>query len=322
MLSLVKNFSKNTINISKRHFSKKPPLGKTTDSFAEQAKQAYTDINKNFKQKLNDNFTPNQLERANEWGAIAGGLLALGVTHEIYQKNKNHLSDDAIKETIDNFNEYTLPKNFKEKSIQDARIDISHALDNVMNSQEFISQARGMTNYASPFFTCMPILASTAFATTLCLSTGDFVNIMQILRIKKMIDMRPDVFSESEKTEYTQKIKAVEKHIPKEIMYDALKIFYRGQLVAVNRKLREHEKPQLNYRDDLLKAMADQRYIPFKNNLRIVGWILPTSYTISKLAADDTKELKKDLEKMDTFFKHTAFKGADAKEITEESNKA
>ncbi len=329
MFSLAKNISKNAVNVPKRHFSKKSPHEKvkkekinSNDSFAHQAKQAYTDINKNFKQKLNDNFTPDQLERANEWGAIAGSLLALGVTHEIYQKNKNHLSDDAIKETIDNFNEYTLPKNFKEKSIQDARIDISHALDNVMNSQGFVSQARGMTNYASPFFTCMPILASTAFATTLCLSTGDFVNIMKILRIKKMIEIRPDIFSENEKKEYAKKMNAVEKHIPKEIMFDALKIFYRGQLVAVNRKLREHEKPQLNYKDDFLRAMADKRCIPFKNNLRIVGWILPTSYTISKLAADDTKELKKDLEKMDTFFKYTAFKGADAKEITEESNKA
>jgi hypothetical protein len=318
MLSLSKNTSKNVTNVSKRYFSQKSSDKKTIEetinsnsSFAHKVKNIYTDTKNGFKKKLNDNFTPDQLERANEWGSIGGSMVALGAIHQTYQKNKDNFNENFIKEKIDHLNEYTLPKNFKEKSLQDARIDINHALDRVMYSQGFVSEARGVTNYLSPAFTCMPVLANPAFATALCLSMGDVLNIVQILRIKKMIDMRPDVFSEDEKKQYTTKIKNVEKHIPKEIMYDALKIFYRGQLVAVNRKLKEHEKPQLNYKDDLLKKMADNRYIPFKNNLKIVGWILPTSYTISKLAAEDTKAMKDDLEKLDTFFKHTAFKGAD-----------
>ena len=117
-----------------------------------------------------------------------------------------------------------------------------------------------------------------------------------------MLDIRPDIIPEDKKDEYVKKMNNIQKHIPKEIAFDLLKIFYRGQLVTVNKKLKENEKPQQEYKNSVLKAFADHRLIPSKNNLPIVTWILPTSYIISDLAAKDTQEFKADLQDLNKFF--------------------
>lgn len=249
----------------------------------------------------------NHKEVLHEWGAFLTGAVGLAVATDVYQRNREELTDEKVMKKLEDGICYTIPSSFENISPKDARIQISKALDNAMISQNAVSHVRTLASQLSPAFTLVPVLATPAFAVTSSLSLGDVVNIAQMMRIKKMVEMHPEILPSDKKEKYDKLMHNVETHFLKEIKFDLLKISYRGQIIAVNQKLKENEKPQKVYSDPFFKFASSQRLIPQKNNIPVVSWILPTSYLISNLAAQDTRELNKDLKKLDDFFKQNAF---------------
>lgn len=268
---------------------------------------------------INNNLTRQQIETIKEF---TGGVAIAGGAHQankFYKENPEAFTQKNILENLGRIAQKTLPAGHSSNPVQKVRIDINHASDNLVFTQDSVNYGRGAAANLSPLFTAMPMLANFAFRLTSALSVGDVMTIGQILRIKEMVSARPDIFTSSDqKKEYDALITKIEKHIPKALGFDILKISYRGQLAAVNKELRKKAHNQktsnetdvkLQYQMGFLKELADKRMIPDKSNLPVVGWIFPTSLLISQLSAHDTRELTHDIKELDAFFKKIIFKG-------------
>jgi hypothetical protein len=281
--------------ILKRTASNIPVLFKAAKNIADMLKQQ--------KEKIKNHFSEDTKESCREVVYAIAGITGCGLASQYYVQNPEILSDNNIKKYINNMIEPTIPATFLTKSLEEIHKDISHELESICNHQSGISSARSFTSQLSPAFTVIPALANSAFVTSTLLSTADAMVIMRLLRIKKIITMRPEIIPEDKKQAYLQRMSVLDRHMTKEVLFDLTKFFYRGQIVAVNRKLRENEKPQKVYKNSILKEFSEQRIIPLKNNLNIVGITLPVSYLISKLSSEDTKLFKENLQDFNNLFK-------------------
>jgi hypothetical protein len=275
--------------------------------FIEQFKKTKEEFKKKFedtKEKL-EAQSENIKESFKEVSVFCFGSLALKTAHDCYINNSDDLTvENTIKKTQSVLSFFTIPSDFNKKPISDARLSILDSLENIGHSQDNFNHVRKVTSQLSPAFTIMPILAKPAFAVTIALSTVDVVNILCILRVKEMVEIHSDIIPKNKNEEYQSLLSNIEQYIPRAMLFDALKIFYRGQLAAVNRQLKLGEKPETNYKFPVFNAFSTQRLLPTKANLPLVSWILPTSYCISDLSAKDTQDLTDNINKLIEFFKN------------------